>query len=93
MYINWSNRASKNLEDFLAYCYQENPSAADAIYQEVQHQLKLLLEFPEMGSLDVFSPRKNVRRIFVKPIFILYEVIDDEIFIAACRHSSQSVKW
>jgi toxin ParE1/3/4 len=56
-----SNRAEQELRDIWRYIARENPAAADKVLLRIDAKLRLLREFPEIGTArDDIRPRARM---------------------------------
>lgn len=79
--IFWTKRADAKFDRILDYLTVEwGERVTGAFVKKVYDFLDILIEFPEIGSLE--NPSKNIRGfVIVKQITIFYKITGNEIFI------------
>ncbi len=81
MTIQWTIRASADVERLNEHLRPVAPDAAARVVQELVHALDRLLDHPRIGEkLEAYKPRE-VRRIIVGDYEIRYEIAGGVIFI------------
>lgn len=82
-----SKSASGYLRHEHAYLAQFDPRAAQSMIQQLQEAMRMLVTYPEMGSLVL--PMKGRRRLVSVPYLIDYRATAATIRIVAIRHGRQ----
>jgi plasmid stabilization system protein ParE len=79
--VFWTKRADAKFDRILDYLTVEwGERVTGAFVKKVYDFLDILIEFPEIGSLE--NPSKNIRGfVIVKQITIFYKITGNEIFI------------
>jgi toxin ParE1/3/4 len=72
----WTPQAREDLIEIYTYIGQDNPSAAERIFNSLQSKANLLIEFPRIGIRrpDI---RPSTRMLIEGPYLILYETHPD----------------
>lgn len=81
--LNWSERASVDLEEICAYIARSSEANAHDIARRFQDAAELLRDHPLMGSLVPEYERLGVRERVVQNYRMLYRVKGDVVTIAA----------
>ena len=91
--IDYSKRATVNLENIVLYIAQDNPSKAIEFFEEITARITMLSEFPYIGN---FPPEDNLRykgkRLLVFGNYKIYYAVDEHgkrIKIATVRHGAR----
>jgi toxin ParE1/3/4 len=86
--IEWKDTAKADARAILEYIAQDNLAAAYGVYEEIQQQVSMLAEFPELGR----SGRvKGTRELVIArtPYIAAYQVKDAAVIILAVLHGAQ----
>jgi len=88
--IDWLPLASANRFEQLDYIAQHNPLAAISQDEQIEHQVDMLMQHPQMGRP---GRKKGTRELVISrtPFVVVYRVKGDKIQIIRILHSSQ--KW
>ena len=87
--IRWTLKAITQLEKVCGFIARESPDYAQKLVEIVQHRLKLLEKYPQMGRM---VPKKNdptIRELFIENHRLIYEIDDDTPDLLAFVHCSQ----
>ena len=89
-------QADRDIDALLAYLTQDNPDAADRFLSAVQEASELLVEMPEIGSLQQFEhpALKDLRRWPVKGFekhLIFYQLVASRIEIVRVLHAARDL--
>jgi plasmid stabilization system protein ParE len=79
--IYWSKRADEKFDRILTYLSDEwGENVTSAFVKKVYDFLDILVEFPEIGSLE--NAEKNIRGfVIVRQITIFYKISEDRIIL------------
>lgn len=89
MNLKWTGRAQSDLARLHGFLDPMNPSAAAQVMQRLTGASLRLLTHPRLGErLDEFSPRE-VRRIFVGPYELRYEIQNSVITVLRIWHGRE----
>lgn len=88
MLIEWLATASTQRFEQLDYIAQDNPLAAISQDEEIEHQVDMLLQHPEMGRP---GRKKGTRELVISrtPFIAVYRIKGQRIEILRLLHSSQ----
>ncbi len=90
MEITWKPLAQKDLVEIITYIYLENPQAARDVFAEVQEQVKMLAEHPQLGRSGRVSKTREL--VIVRtPYLVSYRIVDNTVNILRVVHGAQ--KW
>ena len=90
MEIIWREVAILSLERARAYIAQDNPTAAERVYDRILRSVRNLADMPSMGRPGRVE---DTRELVVAntPYILAYTVLDEQVVIIAIQHSAQ--KW
>lgn len=90
--IYWSKQADKKFDKIIEYLESEwGDTVARALVKKVYDFLDVLVEFPEVGSME--NPERNIRGfVIVKQLTIFYKISDDKIILLNFFDNRQSSK-
>jgi len=88
MRINWLPRARNARSVAIAYIAKDNPSAALRQLDEIEKQIALLAQFPDMGRPGRV---KNTREQIINrtPFILIYQLDGDTLKILHFLHGAQ----
>ena len=90
MSIQWTQRARRQFLSIIDSALEDNPSAAERVYDAIMHSISRLVTFPEMGRRGrVPGTRELV--ITSQPYIVAYRIRGQTIDILAILHGAQ--KW
>jgi len=86
--IEWLPVASTNRFEQLDYIAQDNPLAAISQDEEIEHQVDMLMQHPQMGRP---GRKKGTRELVISrtPFVVVYRVKGTRIEVIRMLHSSQ----
>ncbi len=86
--IEWLPLASTNRFEQLDYIAQDNPSAAISQDEQIEYQVDMLMQHPQMGRP---GRKKGTRELVISrtPFVVVYRIKGDQIQIIRLLHSSQ----
>lgn len=90
MEIVWREVAILSLERARAYIAQDNPAAAERVYDRILHSVRNLANLPHIGRPGRVE---DTRELVVPdtPYIVAYTVLDEQAVIIAVQHSAQ--RW
>ena len=90
--LYWSKQADKKFDKIIEYLESEwGDTVARALVKKVYDFLDVLVEFPEVGSME--NPERNIRGfVIVKQLTIFYKISDDRIVLLNFFDNRQSSK-
>ena len=90
MPIQWTQRARRQFLTIIDAVLEENPAAAERVYDAIMDSVSRLVTFPEMGRRGrVLGTRELV--IASQPYLVAYRIRGQTIHILAVLHGAQ--KW
>jgi toxin ParE1/3/4 len=86
--VEWLPLANKNRFEQLDYIAQDNPIAAISQDEEVEHQVDMLINHPQMGRL---GRKRGTRELVISrtPFVVVYRVKGKRIEVIRLLHSAQ----
>jgi toxin ParE1/3/4 len=93
MKARFTETALAEIEEIFSYIAGDNPAAAARVVNYVEHTIRLIERFPELGRLKY---RDSVRMLPVRryPQYLLfYAVQGDEVVILNVRHAARRQPW
>ena len=89
MDLKWTSRARRDLVRLHDFLNEVNPQAAAKVIGSLAAAPQRLLEHPRLGQrLEAFDPRE-VRRIFVGPYEVRYEIQAGTIWVVQIWHGRE----
>lgn len=90
MSIQWTQRARRQFLAILDTVLEDNPAAAERVYEAIIDSVSRLLTFPEMGRRGRV-PETRELVIASQPYIVAYRIRGQTIHILAVLHGAQ--KW
>ena len=90
MEIIWREVAILSLERARAYIAQDNPTAAQRVYERILSAVRNLADMPNMGRPGRVEDTRELV-VVNTPYILAYTVLDEQVVIIAIQHSAQ--KW
>lgn len=87
--VVWSQRARAEFDSYLHWVAERSPTAAARIGEEVVAWVERLATHPESGHPSFRWPGFRKHSLPARSNFVLYEVAEDRIQIAAFRDGRQ----
>lgn len=88
MRLEWTDRATRELDRVGAYIAQDNPVAATKTLKAIRKSAMLLKRHPFMGRRTEFT---DVRELVVHPNYLLsYRVSSDVVEVLQLWHAAQN---
>ena len=89
MKIQWTQLALKDAARLYEFIASDNPAIAAGVLEGIRAGTTRLGHFPQMGErLEKYSPR-HVRRIFIGPYEVRYEVSGERVTILRLWHARE----
>jgi len=85
-----SDLAKLDLEDIWSYIAQDNPKAADSLYDSMHKTLRFLSESPQIGRSRP-EIGEGVRSFAVGNYVVFYRVVSEGVFIARVLHGKRDI--
>lgn len=92
MVIIWSFPARDDLRGIHAYIARDSKRYASRVVQDIRDKTKALLELPNMGKVVPEISEPSLREISLYSYRILYEVMDEAIYIHGVIHMRRNFK-
>lgn len=83
--------AVRDLREIVAFIAEDNPVAAQKLRDQIDRQVGLLAEFPEMGPLaqDEHLRQQGYRLLSVAGYLVFYVVTPEEVLIRRVLHGAR----
>ncbi len=90
--LYWSTRADKKFDEIIEYVLQEwGETVTKAFVKKVYDFLDILIEFPEIGSIE--HVERNIRGfVIVKQLTVFYKIENDKIVLLNFFDNRQNPK-
>jgi len=85
-----SDLAKLDLEDIWSYIAQDNPKAADSLYDSMQEKFRSLSESPQIGRRRP-EIGEGVRSLAAGNYVVFYRVVSEGVFIARVLHGKRDI--
>ena len=89
MKVHWSELASVQLDEAMAYIAQDRPAAAARWLEHLLESAESLAEFPDSGPVADEAKRDDVRELTVSPYRIIYRRDPSVVYITMVLHERQ----
>lgn len=87
--VNWSFRATEELQDVYLYHAKISEKYADYLFDTIYEKSQLLVIAPQMGRIVPESSIESIREIVVLKYRVIYNYIPgNDVEILAVHHSS-----
>lgn len=88
MILVWMEQAERDKDGIIDYIAQDNPRAAVHVGDEIERQVEMLIEFPNMGRIGrVEGTRELV--ISDTPYVVAYRVRGDSVIVLRVLHGAR----
>lgn len=91
MRVEWSDLASDDLSDVVAYISRDSAFYARTFGEKVVLATRRLKDFPESGRLIPEAEDKTLREIIVQGYRVMYRLEENHVLILAVMHGSRSL--
>ncbi len=90
MQIKYTSAAVEDMDEAFSYITQDNISAAEMLFEQLNQNIVQLAEFPQMGSVlsdeEYTLVKLRYRFIVVHPYMVFYRVIENTVIIHRILH-------
>lgn len=83
----WTEPALRQLEEIVDYIGLDKPSVAQQIAREVFSVTDNVKHFVRLGRRIPEFPVANYRQLWIKPCWIYYRIIDEDVYILHVRRA------
>ncbi|MEP0367234.1 MAG: type II toxin-antitoxin system RelE/ParE family toxin [Cyclobacteriaceae bacterium] len=90
--IVWTSNALTDLSEIGEYIVTDSPKYAELTVSKLYHKVKILSTHPSVGRIVPETDQKNLRELIEGNYRIIYEIINDNIFILTVHHSSRILR-
>ncbi len=89
--VRKTKEAEEDLLQLWIYIAQDNETAANHIYDQIEQKSLLYAENPEIGRTR-HEVRTSLRSFVIAPYTVFYQPIDDGIILVRVLHGSRDVR-
>ncbi|WP_370087550.1 type II toxin-antitoxin system RelE/ParE family toxin [Ekhidna sp.] len=90
--VVWTSNALTDLSEIGEYIATDSPKYAELTVSKLYHKVEVLLTHPRVGRIVPEMELENLRELIEGNFRIIYEIINDNIFILTVHHSSRILK-
>ena len=90
MRVEWSDFASDDLADMVAYISRDSAFYARTFGEKVILATRRLQDFPESGRMIPEAEDRNLREIIVQGYRVMYRLEEGRVLILAVMHGSRN---
>lgn len=87
--VIWLEPAELDLEEIAEYIALDDPEAANEFVARVLKRVRLLIDYPRIGTFVPELPESKYRQLIVGPCRIFHRIEDDKVYIVHVRRSEQ----
>ena len=87
--IVWTSNALTDLSEIGEYIATDSPKYAEITINKLYHKVKILIENPRIGRIVPETEKEDLRELIEGNYRIIYETINDKIFILTVHHSAR----
>jgi toxin ParE1/3/4 len=91
MKVHWTELASAQLDEAMAYIARDRPAAAARWLEHLLESADSLSQFPDRAPLADEAKRDDVRDLVVSPYRIIYRCDPDAVYITMVLHERQQL--
>ncbi len=89
MKLFWAKPALKDAARLYEFIADDNPLIAANVLEGIRAGVTRLIQFPQLGErVDGYEPRE-VRRIYIGPYEVRYEIVEDTVRIIRLWHARE----
>ncbi|RLA06277.1 MAG: hypothetical protein DRQ51_09865 [Gammaproteobacteria bacterium] len=81
--IIYTKQSLKHLQQIKEFISKNNPQNANNFLLKIKQQIELLVEFPQIGKVNLTMNHENIRDYVVQGYKIIYKINDNNILIIA----------
>jgi len=90
--IVWSNPARQDLRLIHQYIAHDSKHYATCVIQDITDKVEILLKLPRLGKIVQEIGEENVRELSMYSYRIMYELMDDTVYIHGVIHKRRHFK-
>lgn len=88
--VVWTDKAKHSLKNIYYYIKEDSSFYAEEVKRKFIFESKKLSAFPYLGRVVPEIDNVNIRELFIYSYRMIYEVINNEIYILTIIHSKQN---
>jgi toxin ParE1/3/4 len=89
--VKWSKRSRSDLKSIFTYIASDSKFYAQKVMHSIIERAESLSTFPKRGRVVPEINDGSVREIFIFSYRMIYEVIDDDVFILTIVHGKREL--
>ncbi|MEQ8553638.1 MAG: type II toxin-antitoxin system RelE/ParE family toxin [Cyclobacteriaceae bacterium] len=90
--VVWTSNALTDLSEIGEYIATDSLKFAEITVSKLYHKVEILSTYPKSGRIVPETEQENLRELIEGNYRIIYEIINDSIFILTVHHSSRDLK-
>ena len=90
--IVWTETGLSDLERHTEYIRKDSPKNAAMVNRRIRETVKLLKQFPELGSVVPEFEDSTIRELLVYSYRVIYEIQEGQCLILFIFHGSRDLK-
>lgn len=87
--ITWTHSALSDLEKVVDYIFQDSPTYALTLYDQVKEISRSLDNLAMRGRIVPEYANENIREVFVHHYRLIYQVLDKQVIILTFIHGAR----
>ena len=89
--VIWSNGALLDLTDIAEYIERDSPKYAQITITKLYNKVDILVSHPKAGRVVPEADNDNIRELIEGNYRIIYEIMEDQLFILTVHHSARKL--
>jgi toxin ParE1/3/4 len=89
--VAWTDKAKFSLRNIFYYIKKDSPFYATEVKNKFLFESQKLSDFPKLGRIVPEVEDENIRELFIYSYRMIYQIIDNNIFILTIIHSKQNL--
>jgi addiction module RelE/StbE family toxin len=90
--VVWTNNALADLSEIAEYIANNSTKYAELTVYKLYYKVEILFTHPRVGRIVPETEQENLRELIEGNYRIIYEIVNDNIFILTVHHSSRILK-
>jgi len=88
--VEWTDKAKSSLRSIYNYIRNDSGFYAEEVRYKFITESEKLNKFPRLGRIVPETSNENIRELFIYSYRMMYEIIEDNIYILSIIHSKQN---
>lgn len=90
--IVWTSSALKDLNEIGEYIATDSPRYAEITIDKLFNKVEILRNHHRLGRIVPEADQENIRELIEGNYRIIYEIINDSLFVLTVHHSSRMLR-